>query len=150
MGRKDVTLPGTHTTFIVHCKKVNNQNVFRFEILDTWKRPSGYYFYANPTYYQYGVYAYKAAKVKAKYDYRLNFIIQRLRGPVMAIRMQGKAGARADSEKSNWLKFSDERHGYVSGYQNLYHRGKFPSMADTFSLEAGICAKLSSTGKFTT
>ena len=57
--------------------------------------------------------------------------------------MQGKAGARSDSEKSNWLKFNDEGHGYVSGYKNLYSI-KFPSMANTFSLEAGISAKVSS------
>ncbi len=36
--------------------------------------------------------------------------------------------------------FSKTGDGYVSGYKNLY-RGGFPSMADTFKLEAGICAK---------
>ncbi|KAJ7386524.1 hypothetical protein OS493_008660 [Desmophyllum pertusum] len=135
VGRKDVTVPGRRTTFIVHCQQANNQNVFRFEILGKNNyAPSGYFFYANPTYYQYGLYAYKP-----KWDdgYKFNFIIQRWRGPVVGIRMQGKAGgSKHASERSNWLKFSEDGDGYVSGYNNPYRRGSFPSMADAFTLEA--------------
>ncbi|XP_078354049.1 uncharacterized protein LOC144638704 [Oculina patagonica] len=132
VGRKDITVPGQHTTFLIHCKRANNQNVFRFEILSKRNSPSGYYFYADPTYYKWGLYAYKP-----QWDdgYKFNFIIERWRGPVVAIRMQGKAGSRYLSESSNWLKFSETGDGYVSGYKNLY-RGGFPSMADTFTLEA--------------
>ncbi|KAL9950612.1 hypothetical protein ACROYT_G043135 [Oculina patagonica] len=138
VGRDDVTVPGRRTTFMVHCLKANNQNVFRFEILNWWNNnPSGYFFYANPSYYQYGLYAYKPTSAKAKYAYRFNFIIKRWRGPILAIRTQGKAGARADSDKSNWLKFRDDGDGYVSGYQNLYRSPPgFPSLTDAFTLES--------------
>ena len=139
VGRKDITVPGRHTTFLVHCKRSNNQNVFRFEILSNRNTPSGYFFYADPVYYKWGLYAYKP-----KWDdgYKFNFIIKRWRGPVVAIRMQGKAGARTYQESSNWLKFSETSHGYVSGYKNLYQNPPgFPSMVDTFTLEAGTYAK---------
>lgn len=59
VGRKDITLPGTKTIFIVHCLRANNENVFRTEILSSSKNPSCYYFDADPVYSQYGVYANK-------------------------------------------------------------------------------------------
>ncbi|KAJ7386527.1 hypothetical protein OS493_008663 [Desmophyllum pertusum] len=69
--------------------------------------------------------------------YKFNFIIDRWRGPVVGIRMQGKAGARSYQDSSNWLKFSETGHGYVSGYKNLYRNPPgFPNMVDTFTLEA--------------
>ena len=139
VGRKDITLPGTKTTFIVHCLRANNENVFRFEILSSSKNPSGYYFDADPVYSQYGVYANKLTRVSAKDRYRFNFIVSRKRGPVIGIRTQGKAGERYESMRSNWLKFHDGGRGSVTGYKNLYTRN-FPSMEDTFTLEAGMWA----------
>ena len=111
--------------------------MFRFEILNKRNAPSGYYFYADPIYYRYGLYAYKPEWDDDDEQYKYNFIIQRWRGPVVAIRMQGTTRPRSIGEMSNWLKFSDSHDGYVSGYKNLY-QGRFPSMADTFTLEAGI------------
>lgn len=54
---------------------------------------------------------------------------------MIGIRTQGKAGERYESMRSNWLKFHDGGRGSVTGYKNLYTRN-FPSMEDTFTLEA--------------
>ena len=56
---------------------------------------------------------------------------------MIGIRTQGKAGERYESMRSNWLKFHDGGRGSVTGYKNLYTEN-FPSMEDTFTLEAGI------------
>ncbi|KAL9950617.1 hypothetical protein ACROYT_G043140 [Oculina patagonica] len=136
-GRTDVTEPGRRTTFLIHCKRANNQNVFSFEILAKDKNtPSGYFFYADPNHYKIGLYARKLSS-KAKHAHKFNFIIDRWRGPVVAIRTQGKAGTTKEQEKSMWLKFSDTGHGYVSGHNNLYRDPPgFPNFSDMFSLEA--------------
>lgn len=108
VGRKDIAIPGTHTTFIVHFLKENNENINE-----------------------------KLTKVKAADRYRFNFIVSRKRGPVIGIRTQGKPGKTYESMRSNWLKFQDGHRGYVSGYKNPYN-GNFPSMEDTFTLETGL------------
>ena len=83
------------------------------------------------------MYAYRLAKVGAADRYRFNFSVSRKRpgGPVIGIRTQGKPGETYESMRSNWLKFQDGHHGYVSGSKNPY-TGNFPSVEDTFTLEA--------------
>ena len=132
VGRKDVTVPGKRTTFLIHCQRVHNQNTVKFEILNSRNNnPSGYYFFADGGYRNQGIYAYKPSWHEGTL---FNFIIKRWRGPVVAIRTFGAS--------SNWLTFSDTGHGYVSFRNPFSDQNEFPSMADTYTLEAGICAHI--------
>ena len=130
LGRKDVKVPSRHTTFLVHCERIDKQNTVKFEILKGKNNePSGYYIYADRAYQQYGMYAYKP-----EWDtkHRVNFIIKRWRGPVVAIRTYG-AG-------SNWWSFGETSNtdGYVRAYKNPYSTNSFPKVDKTFTLEAGM------------
>ena len=137
VGRKDVKVPSRRTTFLVHCKRIGNQNTVMFEILNNRNNyPSGYYFYADPAYLRYGIYAYKP-----QWDDKplFNFIINRWRGPVVGIRTYGA--------RSNWLSFGETRNsdGYVRAYRNPApnNPNSLPSMAETYTLEAGMCKMIS-------
>lgn len=128
VGRKDVTVPGKRTTFLIHCKRSGDQNTVMFEILNSKNNnPSGYYFYADPRYQRQGIYAYKPSWGQANL---FNFIIKRWMGPVIAL--------RTAVSRSNWLSFSETGHGYVSFRNRFSNQNSFPSMADTFTLEEGI------------
>ncbi|KAL9977466.1 hypothetical protein ACROYT_G014872 [Oculina patagonica] len=137
-GRTEVTEPGKRTTFLVHCQRANNQNVFRFEVLSSHKNtPSGYYFYADPDNYETALVTRKLSP-GTKHAHRFNFIIKRWRGPVVAIQTQGKAGATKENEKSMWLRYT-RKDGYAADYVSSYRKQQpFPNFTDMFSLEAGI------------
>ena len=136
VGRKDVKVPSRRTTFRVHCKRIGNQDTVLFEILNSRNNyPSGYYFYADPAYLRYGIYAYK---LQWDDKNRCNFIIKRWRGPVVGIRTYGA--------NSNWLSFGETSNsdGYVRAYRNRVHNtNSFPGMAETYTLEAGMCKIIS-------
>ena len=105
-----------------------------FEILNNKdNNASGYYFYANPLYLKYGIYAYKP-----EWDTKplFNFIIKRWRGPVVGIRTYGA--------RSNWLSFWETNDGYVRAYGHpVLDANSLPSMAETYTLEAGMCKMIS-------
>ncbi|KAK2563042.1 hypothetical protein P5673_014052 [Acropora cervicornis] len=134
VGRSDVKVPGRRTTFLIHCQRIGNENTFKFEILNEKNNnPSGYYFYADLKWAQYGIWA-KEYTDDPDPNY-FEFVLHRWCGPVIAIRTY-----RPGPDPSNWVTFGERRNsdGRVTAFRNLVSdkKNSLPNFADTYTLEA--------------
>ena len=85
VGRSDVKVPGRRTTFLIHCQRIGNENTCKCEMLSGKNNnPSGYYFYADLDWAQYGIWAEEYTDDPDSVYFEL--VLHRWRGPVIVIR----------------------------------------------------------------
>ena len=128
-------MPGQRTTFIIHCQRIGNENTFKFEILNEKNNnPSGYYFYADLDWAQYGIWAEEYTDDPDSVYFE--FVLHRWCGPVIAIRTY-----KPGPDPNNWVTFGERRNsdGRVTAFRNLVSdkKNSLPNFADTYTLEAG-------------
>lgn len=114
---------------------MNKVYAFKFEILNGKNNnPSGYYFYTDLDWVQYGIGAEEYTDDPDSVYFE--FVLHRWRGPVIAIRTY-----RPGTYPSNWVTFWERRNsdGRVTAFRNLVYdkKNSLPNFADTYTLEAG-------------